>query len=124
MSEIPEIKRKRSRPARKDAAGEGETTAAGATLRRVDLPADLGIENAALLREQLEAVLDDAAPVELGGASVQRLHTAGLQVLALFCRERQKYGRAVVWQEPAPMLAGAARLLGLEPVLKIPEPAA
>lgn len=128
MSEIPEVKRKRSRPARKAVADGSAVDAAPATMasdcaHRVELPADLGIENVAALREQLEAVLDDERPVELAGASVQRLHTAGLQLLALFCRERQEHGRAVVWHEPVPMLAGAARLLGLGPVLKVPEPA-
>ena len=126
MSEIPEVKRQRKRATRK-AAAEGSAVAvaidktAGGSVHRVELPADLGIENAASLRERLEAVLDDEQPVELAGGGVQRLHTAGLQLLALFCRERQKQGRAVVWHEPAPMLAGASRLLGLEPVMRVPE---
>jgi ABC-type transporter Mla MlaB component len=128
MSEIPEVKRKRSRSTRKAVAGDGVVDVAAAAIasdfaHRVELPADLGIENVAVLREQLEAVLEDERPVELAGAGVQRLHTAGLQLLALFCRERQEHGRAVVWHEPVPMLAGAARLLGLGPVLKVPEPA-
>lgn len=126
MSEIPEVKTKRSRATRKAVADASDVAvaieqAAGGVTHRVELPADLGIENAVSLREQLEAVLDDEQPVELAGGGVQRLHTAGLQLLALFCRERRKHGRAVVWHGPAPMLAGAARLLGLEPVMQVPE---
>jgi anti-anti-sigma regulatory factor len=85
---------------------------------RLDLPEDFGIEHAAALRALLAQHVD-AATVELGGASVHRLHTAGLQLLASFITTRAAAGHATRWRDPSPELRGAAARLGLDTVLGI-----
>jgi ABC-type transporter Mla MlaB component len=85
----------------------------------IRLPADLGIEQAAPLKATLIAHLEEAAPVVLNGAEVQRLHTAAMQLFCLFCRDRRGNGREVLWQQPSAALRSAAALLGATTLLQM-----
>lgn len=85
---------------------------------RLDLPEDFGIEHAAALRALLAPHVE-AATVELGGAKVRRLHTAGLQLLLTFITTRAAAGHATRWHDPSPELRGAAARLGLDAALGI-----
>jgi len=78
------------------------------------------VAEAAALKEQLLALLDEPQPVTLDVTSLQRIDTAGLQVITAFVRERTAQGRAVTWQGDAPVLATAAQLLGLTSLLRLP----
>ncbi|MCR6496405.1 STAS domain-containing protein [Thermomonas sp. S9] len=51
----------------------------------LSLQADLGIEQVTDLQATLQSHLDDAT-LELSGAEVRRVHTAGLQLLHAFIR--------------------------------------
>jgi ABC-type transporter Mla MlaB component len=53
-------------------------------------------------------------------SALQRIDTAGLQVITAFVRERTGNGRMVEWQGTAPVLASAAQLLGLTSLLRLP----
>jgi len=78
------------------------------------------VAEAASLKERLAALLDEPQPVTLDVAALQRIDTAGLQLITAFVRERAGAGRAVEWQGTAPVLMTAAQLLGLTSLLKLP----
>jgi ABC-type transporter Mla MlaB component len=84
------------------------------------LAAECMVSEATSLKERLTALLDEPQPVTLDVAALQRIDTAGLQVITAFVRERAESGRTVEWQGTAPVLATAAQLLGLTSLLKLP----
>jgi ABC-type transporter Mla MlaB component len=87
--------------------------------RPLRLDAELGIEQAGELKEQLSRRLHDAAVVRLDASRVERVHSAALQLLCLFCRERRAAGRHVEFVAPSASLLSAATLLGLSPLLDL-----
>ena len=84
---------------------------------RIKLPADLGVEQAVSLREQLKSALDHAGKVTLDASEIQRIHAAALQLFCMFCKDRRGAGRDTAWHEPTPVLRGAAALLGATTLL-------
>ena len=74
------------------------------------------------MKSGLAKLLDDSGVVTLDVSAVQRIDTAGLQVITTFVRERESHGRQVEWRGTAPALAAAAKLLGLSAFLKLPTP--
>ena len=86
----------------------------------VTLSANCSIKEVALLREQLSAVLDDAAPVVIDAGAVERIDTATLQLLFAFVRDRLASDREVSWQKVSPAVTDAARLLGVRDLLCLP----
>jgi ABC-type transporter Mla MlaB component len=76
------------------------------------------IANAESLKSQLCQLLPAAAPVTLDLSALQRVDTAGLQLLAAFVRERVAQGREVRTLGAAPGVLAAAALLGLGPLLE------
>jgi ABC-type transporter Mla MlaB component len=87
---------------------------------RLTLAAECMVSEATSLKERLAALLDEPQPVTLDVAALQRIDTAGLQVITAFVRERGASGRAVEWQGTAPVLTTAAQLLGLTSLLNLP----
>lgn len=84
------------------------------------LAAECTVSDALSLKERLGALLDEPQTVTLDITALQRIDTAGMQVITAFVRERAGHGRRVEWQGTAPVLATAARLLGLTSLLKLP----
>lgn len=78
----------------------------------LSLQADLGIEQVADLQASLQPHLDDET-LELSGADVRRVHTAGLQLLHAFIRDRAARGFSTTITLPSPTLIDAARQLAL-----------
>lgn len=78
----------------------------------LSLQADLGIEQVTDLQATLQSHLDDAT-LELSGAEVRRVHTAGVQLLHAFIRERAARGLSTTITLPSPTLVEAARQLAL-----------
>src|SRR5665213_2050002 len=78
------------------------------------------VSEAAALKSSLAALLAEPQPVTLDIAALQRIDTAGLQVITAFVRERAVHGRPLEWQGSAPALSTAAQLLGLTSLLKLP----
>ena len=87
----------------------------------IDLGSDLGIERASDLKDQLLAQLESGRSVVLDGSQVERVHGAGLQLLAAFVREREEAGRKTRIDAPSPALVDAARVLALTTALGLPE---
>lgn len=85
----------------------------------VKLPAELGIEQAASLRETLVKNLNDARNVALDASEIQRIHAAALQLFCMFCKDRRAAGRDFSWREPSLALRGAATLLGATTLLSL-----
>ncbi|TJY62831.1 STAS domain-containing protein [Sinimarinibacterium sp. CAU 1509] len=94
---------------------------AKATTRRaaVKLPADLGIESARELQQRLSATLDDSAPLILDAHEVTRVHTAALQLLGMFFRDRRAAGYRTQWRRPSAALCDSAGLLGMTNLLEL-----
>ena len=84
------------------------------------LPAECLVSEAGSLKGNLAALLDEPLPVTLDIAALQRIDTAGLQVITAFVRERAGHGRTVEWQGTAPVMTTAAQLLGLTTLLRLP----
>ena len=84
------------------------------------LAAECLICGASTLKESLAPLVDQALPITLDITGLQRIDTAGLQVLTAFARERAAHGRAIEWRGTAPALTSAAQLLGLTSALGLP----
>jgi anti-anti-sigma regulatory factor len=82
--------------------------------------AECTVADAGSLKAGLTKLLDEPGTVTLDISAVQRIDTAGLQVIATFVRERESHGREVQWRGVAPAMANAAKLLGLSTLLKLP----
>ena len=65
------------------------------------------------LQTELAERLDDSGTVWIDGASVERVDTAGLQLLAAFVRDLQSELRGVEWIGCSDPLKKAAQALGL-----------
>jgi ABC-type transporter Mla MlaB component len=81
--------------------------------------AECTVADASSLKTGLTKLLDEAGTVTLDISAVQRIDTAGLQVIATFVRERESHGREVEWRGSAPAISSAAKLLGLSSLLKL-----
>ncbi len=85
------------------------------------LSADCTVAESTALKSGLLEVLREPTPVTLDIASVQRIDTAGIQLIAAFVRERDSLGLQVEWRGAAPAFTSAARLLGVASALRLPE---
>jgi ABC-type transporter Mla MlaB component len=83
------------------------------------LAAECMVADAATLKQNLAVLLGEQQAVTLDISALQRIDTAGLQVITAFVRERAVRGLRVEWQGTAPALANAAQLLGLTSLLKL-----
>jgi ABC-type transporter Mla MlaB component len=84
------------------------------------LAPDCTVAEADALKSELAARLQASEPVTVDVSAVQRIDTAGLQLLAAFVRDRRTAGRVVAWRGRAPVLDAAAGLLGLRDMLELP----
>lgn len=97
-----------------------ETPTSAAPHTAFALAAECLVSGASTLKESLAGLLDEPQPITLDITALQRIDTAGLQVLTAFIRERAGNGRTVEWRGTAPALTSAAQLLGLTSLLKLP----
>ncbi len=120
-------KRKPAAATRAPRRGRTARTGAGAGTEHKTafaVAAECTVADAGSLKSELAKLLEEPQTVTLDISAVQRIDTAGLQVIATFVRERESLGRQVHWRGEAAALANAARLLGLDALLKLPTPAA
>ena len=71
------------------------------------------------LQAELAEHLDNSGTVQIDGTSVDRVDTAGLQLLAAFVRDLQAEMRAVEWIGCSDALRKAAQSLGLGEALGV-----
>lgn len=83
----------------------------------VEIGPDLGIEAAADLKAQLLPHLSTPLDIVLDAGSVERVHSASLQLLYAFVRDRSDLGWPTHFHQCAAPLQDAARLLGMSGAL-------
>ncbi|MFN7952422.1 MAG: STAS domain-containing protein [bacterium] len=79
----------------------------------VTLPALVDLDCASSLREQLLAALAGGDSVTLDCAAVERIDTAGAQVLLAFLADMGAKGSSVRWSEVGPAARASVARLGL-----------
>jgi ABC-type transporter Mla MlaB component len=70
---------------------------------------------------KLAEALTRALPLELRASEMERVDTAGLQLLIVFLRAAHERGLQVRWGDPGAALAASAQLLGLGEALELPQ---
>ncbi len=84
------------------------------------LQADCTLRQAAALKSSLLAFKPEPAGAILDGSAVQRIDTAGLQLLVAFAQREARAGRTLAWTSASPVLRDAGERLGLADVLSLP----
>ncbi len=74
----------------------------------------LDIAQAGGLYSRLQKSLQKSSTIELKAEGVQKVDTAGLQLMLSLSNEVKKCGGELIWKSPSPVLLGAAKLLGLD----------
>jgi phospholipid transport system transporter-binding protein len=115
--------RPRPAAARGKAASPKSRIARGRRDGSLILTAECTLAQTDALKSELARRLHEPAPVTVDVGALQRIDTAGLQLLAAFVRDRRTAGRAVAWRGRAPALEAAAGLLGLSDMLELPREA-
>jgi phospholipid transport system transporter-binding protein len=83
------------------------------------LAAECTVAQADSLKAGLIRLLGDPRAVILDVSALQRIDTAGLQLLAAFVRDRRTAGHRIEWRGRAPALESAAGFLGLRSMLEL-----
>ena len=97
-------------PAIVDAAPEGSLV----------LTAHCTLREAVAMKAQLLERLDTEGDVEIDAGVVEKIDTAGLQLLVAFSRQLNENNRALAWKSVTGELQGAAAQLGLVATLGLP----
>jgi ABC-type transporter Mla MlaB component len=109
---------------RKTRRGHGDKTPDAETGHKTDgefaLAAECTVADAGTLKSALAKLLEDPGSVAIDISAVQRVDTAGMQLLTSFVLDRMVQDRDVEWVGHAPALTAAATLLGLNSILKLP----
>jgi phospholipid transport system transporter-binding protein len=96
-----------------------KTDSTGAAARLV-LQADCTLREATALKTSLLELQSGAQGALLEGGGVQRIDTAGLQLLAAFALREHAAGRPLAWASASAVLRDAGSRLGLAAVLCLP----
>lgn len=81
------------------------------------LATDIGIANVEAVKDDLVAGLTSAEAVILDARDLQRIDTAGIQLLCAFVREAARRQCPVRWVAPSETLRESATLLGVAQTL-------
>lgn len=109
----------------RDAAAEQveSQAAVSPSTRSIVLPASCTLREAVSLKAALLDSLGVEDAVSMDAHAVERIDTAGAQVLAAFVRERAAQARTVEWLGLSETFLEAVRLLGLNSTLNIADTA-
>ena len=77
----------------------------------------LDIAHATALHSRLQKSLQKSSTIELKADGVERVDTAGLQLMVSLNSEVQRCGGELIWKNPSKPLLAAARSLGLDHTL-------
>ena len=78
------------------------------------------LREAVAMKGQLLERLDQAGDVEIDAGHVEKIDTAGLQLLVAFSRQLRESHRELAWKAVAPELSRAAAQIGLADTLGLP----
>lgn len=85
----------------------------------LDLPANLTIASAEAFYEELEPLLLKDNDIVVNGKDVERVDTAGLQLILAFKNALSKRNLGFAWQQCSEVLTDSARQIGLEKLLAL-----
>lgn len=86
----------------------------------VALPSSSTVKDASALKAELMKVLNLSVDVALDVRSVERVDTATMQLLCAFVRDRAARNAGVQWLGTPSAILDAARLLGVQAMLSLP----
>jgi anti-anti-sigma regulatory factor len=101
-------------------AGKNATPTAGNAPRKVVLGVSCTIEDVAELRVDLIAHLAANKPIIIDATRLERIDTAGVQLLAAFAIDCLELGTLFAWKQRPAVLDEAIRLLGLGALMESP----
>ena len=87
--------------------------------KSVDLPANLTISTAEALYEKFEALLLEDCDINVNAKAVERVDTAGLQLLYVFKDALSKRNLTMKWKSTSESLIEAATQIGLSEKLEL-----
>ena len=102
------------------AGKDGASAVAGNAPHRVVLGHSCTIDDVAQLRSELSAPLATSKPIIIDASRLERIDTAGLQLLAAFCIDCLERGIVFAWKQRPPVLEEAIHLLGLAALMESP----
>ena len=88
----------------------------------VELPERMDIASAESMHMELEQVLQQGNSVELRGAAVQKVDTAGVQLLTSFFAEAENQHLKVSWQETSEAIVETFSFLNLTSAVGLDQP--
>ncbi|WP_036231965.1 STAS domain-containing protein [Marinobacterium litorale] len=86
----------------------------------IELPSELCISEVESLKLQLLEALSQAEDVDLDGAGVERIDTAGIQLLVALSKLVETQGGCMQWRQASSTLVEAASELGAGDQLNLP----
>jgi len=95
------------------------TAQASKTVVNCESQVDIGI--VVELHEYLKQALSEGQALEIDASQVERIDTSVLQLFHAYIREAGRQGLAVSWSGASEAVHAAARLLGLQQALRLPE---
>lgn len=104
-------------------AAAADVSVPASAVPTIALAARCTVKDAAALKDELLKLLDVPAAVAIDARSVERIDTAIMQLLCAFVRGRTQRGSSVTWEGVPQPLRDAARLLGIGPLLALPQEA-
>jgi phospholipid transport system transporter-binding protein len=90
------------------------------TQAHITLDAGCTLREAGELHAMLRAVECDGESIIVDGGQVERVDTAGLQLLVAFSKQQGMVGRSLTWSALSEVLIRHSRRLGVDGVLGIP----
>lgn len=90
-------------------------------MKSLKLPSDLRIQSATMVRDRLLTALEGSGPLRLQGGAVERVDTAGVQLLVAAAAEAQRRGRDLRLVAPSAALADGLGGLGFAELFSLPE---
>lgn len=102
------------------AGKDGASAAPANAPRKVLLGTSCTIEDVAQLRIDLSAHLAANKPIIIDASRLERIDTAGVQLLAAFAIDCLEQGIAFAWRQRPAVLEEAIRLLGLGALMESP----
>lgn len=93
-------------------------------MKSLKLPPDLRIQSATTVRDRLLRALEGSGPLRLQGGAVERVDTAGVQLLVAAKAEAGRRGRELQLVAPSTALAEGLAGLGFASLFSLPEPRA
>lgn len=100
--------------------GAAPTGPADAAPHKVVLGPSCTIEDVARLRNDLIAHVAANKPILIDASRLERIDTAGVQLLAAFAIDCLEQGTAFAWKQRPAVLEEAIRLLGLGALMESP----